>query len=51
MYSSIKGSGAFQRFKNKIHHYGIADEWYKYKDEALKELAIEWCEENEIEYY
>ncbi len=51
MYSSIKGSGAFQRFKNNIHHYGIADDWYKYKDEALKELASEWCEENEIEYY
>jgi len=51
MYSSIKGSGAFQRFKNNIHYYGIADDWYKYKDEALKELAIEWCEENDIEYY
>jgi len=51
MYSSIKGSGAFQRFKNNIHHYGIANDWYKYKDEALKELAIEWCEENNIEYY
>ena len=51
MYSSIKGSGAFQRFKNNIHHFGIADDWYKYKDEVLKELAIEWCEENKIEYY
>ncbi len=51
MYSSIKGSGAFQRFKNNIHHYGIADDWYKYKDEALKELAKEWCEENNIEFY
>ncbi len=51
MYSSIKGSGAFQRFKNNIHHYGISDDWYKYKDESLREIAIEWCEENSIEYY
>lgn len=51
MYSSIKGSGAFQRFKNNIHNHGIANDWYKYKDEALKEIAIEWCEENNIEYY
>lgn len=51
MYSSIKGKGAFQRFKNNIHNYGIADEWYKFKDEALKEIAIEWCEYNSIEYY
>jgi hypothetical protein len=51
MYSSIKGSGAFQRFKNNIHHYGIADDWYKYKDNALKELAVEWCVENNIAYF
>lgn len=51
MYSSIKGKGAFQRFKNNIHNYGITDEWYKFKDEALKEIAIEWCEYNSIEYY
>jgi len=51
MYSSIKGSGAFQRFKNNIHNHGIDNDWHKYKDEALKEIAIEWCEENNIEYY
>ena len=51
MYSSIKGSSAFQKFKNNIHQYGIADDWYKYKDEAFKEIAIEWCEDNGIEYY
>ena len=50
MCASIKGSGAFQRFKNNIHHFGIADDWYKYKDEALRELAIDWCKENDIEY-
>ena len=50
MYSSIKGSGAFQRFKNNIHHHGIADDWYKYKDEAIREIAIEWCKENNIKY-
>lgn len=51
MYSSIKGSGAFQRFKNNIHNFGIADDWYKYKDEAFRKIAIEWCEENNLEYY
>ncbi len=51
MYSSIKGSGAFQRFKNNIYHYEIADDWYKYKDDAFKEIAIEWCEHNNIKYY
>ena len=46
MYYSIKRKGAFQRFKNNIYRYGLADEWYKYRDENLKDIAIEWCKEN-----
>jgi len=50
LYSLIKGRGAFQRFKDAIHDYGIADDWYKYRNDALKEIAIEWCQENGIEF-
>ncbi|WP_425429451.1 hypothetical protein [Desulfoscipio geothermicus] len=50
MYSSIKGSGAFRRFKDNIHRYQIAKNWYKYRDEAIKRIAIEWCEGNGIRY-
>ena len=50
LYSLIKGSGAFGRFKNAIHEYDIADDWYKYRNDALKEIAIEWCQENDIEF-
>ena len=46
----IKGSGAFGRFKDAIHEYDIADDWYKYHEDALKEIAIEWCRENGIEF-
>ena len=49
-YGLIKGRGAFQRFKNAIHEYDIADDWYKYCNNALKEIAIEWCQENDIEF-
>jgi len=49
-YGLIKGSGAFQRFKNAIHEYDIADDWYNYRNDALKEIAIEWCRENNIEF-
>ncbi|MHC4632348.1 MAG: UPF0158 family protein, partial [Planctomycetota bacterium] len=45
-----KGRGAFRRFNDAIRDYGIADDWYKYRDDALKEIAIEWCEENGIEF-
>jgi hypothetical protein len=50
LYRSIKGSGAFRRFKNKIHKHDIADEWYEYKGETLKQKAIDWCKENSVEY-
>jgi len=51
MYSSIKGSSAFQRFKKNIDRFGIVEDWYKFKSDALKEIAIEWCNDNGIEYY
>ena len=50
LYSAIKGSGAFRRFKDAINEYNIADDWYKYRNDALKEIAIEWCRENDIEF-
>lgn len=50
LYSAIKGSGAFRRFKDLIQRYDIADDWYKYRDNKYREIAIEWCEENDIEY-
>jgi hypothetical protein len=50
LYSSIKGSGAFRRFKDAIHEYDIADDWYKYRNDALKEIAVEWCQEKGIEF-
>jgi hypothetical protein len=48
--NAIRGRGAFRYFKDKIHEYGIADDWYTYRDEALREIAIDWCEENGIQY-
>ena len=47
---AIKGRGAFRRFKDNIVRLGIEARWYKYKDEALKRMAIEWCKDNNIDY-
>ena len=46
----IRGSGAFGRFKNAIHRHGIADDWYRYRQAALEEIAIEWLQDNDIPY-
>jgi len=50
MYHSIKGKGAFQRFKDNIYEYGIEEDWFKYRREAFKRIAIDWCEDNNIPY-
>jgi hypothetical protein len=50
LYSAIQGRGAFRRFKDAIHRYGVEDDWYRFRKEALKNIAMEWCEENGIKY-
>lgn len=51
IYHSIKGNGAFRRFKDKIDHYSLDKDWYSFRDNALREIAISWCEENGIIYF
>ena len=48
--SAIKGSGAFRRFKDCVHRHGIADQWYKYREDAIEKFAIEWLEEKGIKW-
>ncbi|MEH7013161.1 UPF0158 family protein [Neobacillus niacini] len=47
---AIKGKGAFRRFKDKIIHFDMEDQWYSYRDERFKQIAIEWCQENKINF-
>lgn len=47
---SINGSGAFRRFKYTASELGLLDDWYRFLNNAHRELAIEWCKDNEIEY-
>ena len=48
--NALYGHGAFRRFKDTVHQMGIAEKWYAFQDEAYKRKAIEWCEENDIQY-
>jgi hypothetical protein len=46
----IHGKGAFRYFKECIYRFGLADQWYEYRGAALKEIAVKWCQENNIEF-
>lgn len=51
LYDAISGKGAFRRFKDKVRRYGIEDRWYSYREGVLQDIAISWCERNNISYH
>lgn len=48
--TSIRGKGAFGRFKDEVNRLGIADEWYEYRDNCYKEIAVDFCKHHNIDY-
>ena len=50
LYTSIKGKGAFRRFKDALRRLELDDEWYAYRNAALRQVAIDWCESNQIQF-
>jgi len=46
----IRGRGAFSRFKDAIQMNGIEEEWYRFRQEKLEKIAIDWLEANQISY-
>jgi hypothetical protein len=48
--SLLHGSGAFRRFKDAVHRHGLADAWYRFREEAIEEVARGWLEENDIPF-
>lgn len=48
---AIQGKGAFGRFKTAIHCHNIENKWYKFREEYLKEIAMEFCERYGLTYH
>jgi hypothetical protein len=48
--NSIRGSGAFRRFRATIEQAGLLEKWYAFKNSAYLEIARSWCEENGVEF-
>lgn len=47
---ALRGGGAFRHFKGALRRRGIEKKWFAFRDEALREIAIEWCEEHGISW-
>ena len=50
LYAAIKGRGAFRRFKDTVHREGVSEEWYGYRDAAVRKFALGWCAEQGIDF-
>ncbi|MDQ0154654.1 UPF0158 family protein [Robertmurraya andreesenii] len=48
--NSIHGKGAFRRFKDNIQQLEVSDQWYAFRDQKYKEIAIEFCKSKNLDY-
>lgn len=46
--NAIHGAGAFRHFKATVRRLGIESAWFAFRADALRQIAIDWCEENQI---
>ncbi len=46
----IHRKGAFRRFKDLAHRYGIQQQWYDFRDREMQRLVADWLETKGIAY-
>lgn len=47
---TLKGKGAFRRFKDFIYKNQLNIAWQQFLYETHRELAIQWCHKHNIEF-
>ncbi|MBO5273509.1 MAG: hypothetical protein J6I45_02730 [Clostridia bacterium] len=47
---SLRGRGAFRRFKDVLQSHSIEQAWYDWRGNAYREIAVRWCVEHQLEY-
>ena len=47
---SIRGKGAFRRFKESIRYHDLEQQWYDYLEKAYRDIAVRWCTEEGLAY-
>ncbi len=45
---AIHGAGAFRNFKDTLRRHRMEAAWFAFRTEALRQIAIDWCERNQI---
>jgi hypothetical protein len=45
---AVHGNGAFRFFRSTLDRLGLRDKWYRYRDKAIEQIAIDWLEAHDI---
>jgi hypothetical protein len=45
---AIHGAGAFRNFKYALRVHRIESDWFEFRMDALKQIAIDWCKGNHV---
>ncbi len=48
LWQAIKGKRAFRHFKDTAGRLGLLEQWYQYRDSAVKEFVRDWAEAHQI---
>jgi hypothetical protein len=47
---AIHGRGAFRAFKDVVHRHGVQQNWYRFRDQAVADIAAEWLDVQGVAY-
>jgi len=50
MFDVFRGKGKYSRIKNYFYDLGIERNYYKFRDDYIKDLAIQWCQDHHVSY-
>jgi hypothetical protein len=48
--NAIHGTGAFRMFRHTIDRLGIRDDWFRYRNDTLEQIAKDWLDDHGIRY-
>lgn len=46
----LANENSVRELRNAIEKAGLTNQWYDYRESAERDLAIKWCNDNNIEY-
>lgn len=50
LWRAIKGKGAFRYFKDTASRLGLLEQWYRYRDDTMREQVVAWAEAHQVPF-